>query len=363
MRRPGPARAGADHQAGAEPDRRLLPPATPNTSDPGLRGQGGGVKDYSAAGVDTGSIAIRGGTHYEFSFIPDPAFPAALRGADLTTWYTTAWFDAYLKGDPTAFRRLRTDRWRHDAASAAVDPDADANMMSRYYRSRLDIGRGGERFVCEDLRAGCAGLAADDGEPRDYDYLSIVTRPDAGTSGSAGRRLVRRHGGGAGRIGAHPGAPAAGERAGRREGRGASRHRAHPAAGEAPAARRRLHGAVPRRHGAVKHVTVVRRHGRWSKRRPFRSLSSCGAIRFASLGRAAFGGRLRVYYRLNVPARVTVTVRRGNRVVRRIAARDRAAGPTFRVRAPARRGEYRVTVEANPAGAQARRVTVAARRL
>ena len=47
-------------------------------------------------------------------------------------------------------------------------------MMSRYYRSRLDIGRGGERFVCEDLRAGCPGLLADDGEPRDYDYLSIV---------------------------------------------------------------------------------------------------------------------------------------------------------------------------------------------
>ena len=76
---------------------------------------------------------------------------------------------------------------------------------------------------------------------------------------------------------------------------------------------------------------MVRRRGRYAKRRTFRSLSSCGAIRFASLGRPAFGGRLRVYYRLNVPARVTVTVRRGKKVVRTFKARDRAAGPTFRV--------------------------------
>ena len=105
-------------------------PPTPNTSQPDYEAKAAVSKEYSAADVDTGSIAIRGGTHYEFSWIPDPAFGAALRGADLTTWYTTAWFDAYVKGDATAIRRLRTDRWRDDAPSAAVDPDGDANMMS-----------------------------------------------------------------------------------------------------------------------------------------------------------------------------------------------------------------------------------------
>src|SRR4029078_7948671 len=126
-------------------------------------------------------------THYEFSWLPDPAFGATLRGADLTTWYTTAWFDAYVKGDATAQRRLRTDRWRNDAQEGAVDPDKDPNMMSRYYRSRLDIGRGGERFVCEDLRAGGAVLLADAGGGKDYDYLSIVTTPDSGpAAGGAG---------------------------------------------------------------------------------------------------------------------------------------------------------------------------------
>ena len=51
-------------------------PPTPNTSQPDYEAKAAVSKDYSAAGVDTGSIAIRGGTHYEFSWIPDPAFPA-----------------------------------------------------------------------------------------------------------------------------------------------------------------------------------------------------------------------------------------------------------------------------------------------
>ena len=92
-----------------------------------------------------------------------------------------------MKGDATASARLRTDRWRQDAPSAAVDPDGDPNMMSRYYRSRLDIGRGGERFVCEDLRAGCPGLLDDDGEGKGYDYLSIVTTPDRRSGGGPSR--------------------------------------------------------------------------------------------------------------------------------------------------------------------------------
>ena len=37
-------------------------------------------------------------------FIPNQAFGATLRGADLIAWYTTAWFDKYVKRDPTADR-------------------------------------------------------------------------------------------------------------------------------------------------------------------------------------------------------------------------------------------------------------------
>ena len=51
---------------------------------------------YSQAGVDSGEIIIRGGSHLDFSFIPNQAFGASLRGPDMIAWYTSAWFDKYL---------------------------------------------------------------------------------------------------------------------------------------------------------------------------------------------------------------------------------------------------------------------------
>ena len=134
--------------------------ATPYTADPDPLAKSAQSLEYSRAGVDTGQLVIRGGTHYEFSFIANPAFGATLRGADLTAWYTTAWFDRYVKDDPTADARLRSARWQDD--------------FSFYYRSRLDI----DGFTCEDLRSGCPGMVPGDGE---YSYLSLVTSPDAGT--------------------------------------------------------------------------------------------------------------------------------------------------------------------------------------
>ena len=58
-----------------------------------------------------GEIVIRGGSHLDFSFIPNQAFGASLRGPDITDWYLTAWFDRYLKDDagrrrPAAHRAL-----------------------------------------------------------------------------------------------------------------------------------------------------------------------------------------------------------------------------------------------------------------
>jgi dienelactone hydrolase len=172
----------------------FLPP-TPNLSQPDPEAKTSQSVEYTDAGVDSGEIVIRGGTHLDFSWIPNPAFGASLRGADMTAWYTTAWFDKYVKGDPGADRRLLSDRWFHDAKEAAVDPDGDGNMFSRYYRSRLDIGlAGGGRFTCEDFRpdpmrpdppsthpAGtCPGFvpAAQDGWPGEYDFVTIATSPD-----------------------------------------------------------------------------------------------------------------------------------------------------------------------------------------
>ena len=145
---------------------------TPNTSDPDPHGKSAASLAYTQAGVDTGELIIRGGTHYEFSFIPNPGFPATLRGMDLVAWYTRAWMDRYVKGDKKADSALFTDRWRNDAREAAVDPDGDANLFSFYYRSRLKIGKVG----CEDLRTGCPALKPDGQGP--YSYLGAAGLPD-----------------------------------------------------------------------------------------------------------------------------------------------------------------------------------------
>jgi dienelactone hydrolase len=162
-----------------------LPP-TPNLSVPDPAAKDVASRAYTSAGVDTGEIVIRGGSHLDFSYIPLAAFGASLRGADLVDWYTTAWFDKYVKGDPTADRRLLTDRWRHDPAEARVDPTHDGNSFSFYYHSRIDIHLAdGSRWDCEHPRSGCAGMASDDGEPAAYSYLAIATTPDARTGPGA----------------------------------------------------------------------------------------------------------------------------------------------------------------------------------
>ncbi len=142
---------------------------------------------FAEAGVDAMQVIIRGGTHYEYSFIPGLTAPeelgnATLRGMDLATWYTIAWFDKYVKGnDPTADARLLTNRWCADEQSAAVDLDGDGNLFSFYHRSKLKfrLDTGGSARI-DDLRAACEegfGLAAD-GFPVPFDQLRYASVRD-----------------------------------------------------------------------------------------------------------------------------------------------------------------------------------------
>jgi hypothetical protein len=156
-----------------------LPPS-PNTQLPNPNGKSTWSLNYSKAGVDTGEIIIRGGSHLDFSFIPNQAFGASLRGPDMIDWYTTAWFDKYVKHSPNADRELLSTRWLHDPTEASVDPGHDGNAFSFYYYSRLDFhAAGGQQVDCEDLRDGCSALSAGDGWPGTYSYLSIDTGADA----------------------------------------------------------------------------------------------------------------------------------------------------------------------------------------
>jgi pimeloyl-ACP methyl ester carboxylesterase len=162
---------------GMSADYYLAP--TPYTSDPDPASKSKGFAKWKAAGVDAMQVNLRGATHYEWSYAP-MMLPASLRGIDAAAWYTTAWFDKYLKGDPTADARLLTDRWRADSVDKALDASEGGNLYSFYFRSPFAFHTdGGDLVACDDARSGCAALRADDGVPRDhpYSYLS-----DRGTS-------------------------------------------------------------------------------------------------------------------------------------------------------------------------------------
>ena len=160
-----------------------LPP-TPNTSLPNPLGKSKESLAYSEAGVDSGEIIIRGGSHLDFSFIPNQAFGASLRGPDMIAWYTSAWFDKYLRDEGSADKRLLTNRWRDDPLEAEVDPNHDGNAFSFYYLSRLDVHlRDGEKWDCENLRKGCAGMVTNDGFSGPYSYATIDTTPEAEEAG------------------------------------------------------------------------------------------------------------------------------------------------------------------------------------
>jgi len=186
------------------PSSRTVPPITkpalgmsadyyltpqPYTSDPDPQGKSTGSLAYTKAGVDTAELIIRGGTHYDFSYIPNPGFGASLRGMDSVAWYTGAWFDKYVKGgDPTADARLLTSRWRSDATEASVDPNNDGNLFSFYYRSRLNFHRAnGSRVVCDDVRKGCSALTSNDGYRGRYSYLAAAQTRDRANPGRAKR--------------------------------------------------------------------------------------------------------------------------------------------------------------------------------
>jgi hypothetical protein len=149
----------------------------PYTEDPPPLDKGAGFAAHRAAGVDAMELVLRGATHFEWSYAP--GLPATLRGIDLATWYSQAWFDRYLKGPGhprvrrAATRRLLSDRWRHDPEGKSVDLQHDGNLFSFYYRSELAIHAGGNLVTCRDMRRGCPSLIPKrlDGYPGEYSYL------------------------------------------------------------------------------------------------------------------------------------------------------------------------------------------------
>ncbi|HWH45163.1 MAG TPA: hypothetical protein VNT32_10560 [Thermoleophilaceae bacterium] len=159
---------------GMSADYGLVP--SPKGSDPNPQEKNGAFHHWRAAGMDVMQVNLRGAAHYEWSYSPSAAFvpPASLRGIDVAAWYTTAWLDRFVKGDPGADARLLSDRFLADPVDVAIDPAEGGNMFSFYYRSPAAFRRAdGTPVACDDLRSGCTALLASDGEPRNpaYSYL------------------------------------------------------------------------------------------------------------------------------------------------------------------------------------------------
>ena len=119
----------------------------------------------------------------------------------------------------------------------------------------------------------------------------------------------------------------------------------------------------------VRRRALRRADGRFTVAPSFYRPNSCGFVRSHKLTRPVFGGRtgqnLRASYILGRAGRVSVTVLRNGKVVRRFPAVDRPAGKAFRVSLNAKkfgRGLYKVRLVVRE-GAQTKRSTLTARRI
>ncbi|MCW2968700.1 MAG: hypothetical protein JWM71_2472 [Solirubrobacteraceae bacterium] len=159
---------------GMSADYGLTP--TPYSADPDPGAKNAGFAAWQAAGVDAMQVNLRGATHYEWSYAP-MMLPASLRGIDAAAWYTTAWLDRYVKGDPSADARLLTNRFLADPVDRALDASEGGDLFSFYYRSPLALHAGdGTAIACADVRSGCAALTADDGVSREHPYSYLSDR-------------------------------------------------------------------------------------------------------------------------------------------------------------------------------------------
>jgi hypothetical protein len=104
-------------------------------------------------------------------------------------------------------------------------------------------------------------------------------------------------------------------------------------------------------------VTLLRRNGRWYRRPPHYRKESCTLLTSYKLLRPVFGGSngrgVAASYRLTRRARASLTIMRGNRVIRRGKMRVRRADITHRAKLSARglpRGDYRFILRVRPIG-------------
>jgi acetyl esterase/lipase len=173
---------GADYYFTPRPYAEAPEPAASNGE--GGRGRGFrahpkdlGYQELRAAGVDTMLVVLRAANHLDFT--PLHAQPASRYGEAVSTYYTLAWFDRYLRGltEPDVARdaheRLVATEFDdsadvHSISAGTWDPERGnvphlveglsvCDRLSFYYRSRASITEPGtgRRVATEDARGDC----------------------------------------------------------------------------------------------------------------------------------------------------------------------------------------------------------------
>jgi hypothetical protein len=117
-------------------------------------------------------------------------------------------------------------------------------------------------------------------------------------------------------------------------------------------------------------IVLERRHGKWRRRPDYYRRVSCGRLSSFKLSRPVFGGttrrRLGIAFRVSAPSRVSLSVLRGRRVVKRFRTTTRAAHRTHRLRLSPkglRRGAYRVAIRVRPRGGKPLAASLTSRKL
>lgn len=108
----------------------------------------GAFNAWRWAGVDTMQVAPRAATHLEWSYVPILPLASSQWGNSIVAYYTLAWFDKYLKNDPTADGRLLTKDY-----SGLDNPrcGGEDNCYSIYFRNAYWFHSGETLHACNDV--------------------------------------------------------------------------------------------------------------------------------------------------------------------------------------------------------------------
>src|SRR3954466_13565546 len=152
----------------------------PTMSPPDPHTKMAGYNQLKSAGLDTQIVAFRGATHLTYTYIP-LVFQANELSERMASYYTTAWFDRYLRDDRTGLTRLTATRFDGSADARSIgagvyDPTAAdptdpysgnvpykiagipvKDAVSFYYESEsaLQAPSTSALKTCVDMRAGC----------------------------------------------------------------------------------------------------------------------------------------------------------------------------------------------------------------